>query len=130
MTYAILLLLATLLCTYLSILFSKVVKICQDLRILGTSCSFMRRSRKFCQRESNSKRAIMGPQAKHHLNGTSLAGRRCPNIDCWLGSLVIFQGIRTSIAKTSYSFVIFQGWGDPDPLSPIWIRACFIRAIH
>ena len=37
MSCAILLLLATLLCTYLSILFSKVVKICRDLRNLGTS---------------------------------------------------------------------------------------------
>ena len=30
---------------------------------------------------------------------------------------VIIQGIRTSIAKKPYSFVIFQG-GGPDPLSP------------
>ena len=34
-----------------------------------------------------------------------------------------FQGIRTSIAKKPYIFVIFQGVG-PDPLSPLWIRAC------
>ena len=31
------------------------------------------------------------------------------NTDCWLGSFVIFQGIRTSFAKKPYSFVIFQG---------------------
>ena len=32
-------------------------------------------------------------------------------------SLVIVQGIRTSITKTPYSFMIFQ-WGEgPDPLS-------------
>ena len=37
------------------------------------------------------------------------------NIECWLGSFVIFQGIRTSIAKKPYIFVIFQG--GPDPLS-------------
>ena len=30
---------------------------------------------------------------------------------CWLVSFVIFQGIRTSIAKEPYSFVIFQGGG-------------------
>ena len=30
---------------------------------------------------------------------------------------VVFQGIRTSIAKEPYIFVIFQG-GGPDPLSP------------
>ena len=38
------------------------------------------------------------------------------NINCWLGSLVIFQGIKTSIAKKPYSFVILQG--GPDPLYP------------
>ena len=44
-------------------------------------------------------------------------------IECWLGSFVIFQGIRTSIAKKPYIFVIFQGGGGgPDPLSPLWIR--------
>ena len=32
---------------------------------------------------------------------------------------MIFQGIRTSIAKKPYIFVIFQGgWGGPDPLFP------------
>ena len=39
---------------------------------------------------------------------------------CWLGSFVIFQGTRTSIAKKPYIFVIFQGGGrgGPDHLSP------------
>ena len=64
-----------------------------------------------------------GPLAKRHLNGVSLAGRWWPNMECWIGSFVIFQRIRTSIAKEPYIFVIFQGWG-PDPLSPLWIRAC------
>ena len=32
-------------------------------------------------------------------------------IGCWLGSFVIFQGTQTSIAKESYSFVIFLGVG-------------------
>ena len=32
-----------------------------------------------------------------------------------LGSFVIFQGIRTSIAKKPYIFVIFLGGGPPDP---------------
>ena len=36
---------------------------------------------------------------------------------------VIFQGVRTSIAKKPYIFVVFQGGGDPDPFSPILIRA-------
>ena len=41
-----------------------------------------------------------------------------PDIECWLGSFVIFQGIRTTIAKKSYIFVIFKGVGGPDCLSP------------
>ena len=39
-------------------------------------------------------------------NDVWLAGRRC-----WLGSFVIFQAMRTSIAKEPYSFVIFRGGG-------------------
>ena len=96
----------------------------------------MRRSRKFCQRGSNSDRVFLTrrnriqitlklghhrPAGKRHLNGILLA---CPwwlNIECWLGSFVIFKGIRTSIAKRPYIFVIFQGGGGgPDPLSPLW----------
>ena len=35
-----------------------------------------------------------------------------PNIECWLDSFVIFQGIRTNITnKKHYIFVIFQGGG-------------------
>ena len=33
------------------------------------------------------------------------------NIECWLGSFVIFKGIQASIAKKFYIFVIFQGGG-------------------
>ena len=51
--------------------------------------------------------AIIGPTAERHLNGVSLAGRWWPNIECWLRSFVIFQGILTSTAKNSYIFVIF-----------------------
>ena len=47
---------------------------------------------------------------------------------CCLGSFVIFQGIRTSIAEEPYIFVIFQGVSvHPDP--HLWIRACYI-AVH
>ena len=107
----------------------------------------MRRSRKFCQRGSNFdnffliaderrkdpkttiiKRAIICPPAKRHLNGVLLACRCWPNIECWLGSFVIFQGVCTSIAKKPYIFLIFQGrggeGGGSDHLSPLWIRAC------
>ena len=54
------------------------------------------------------------PPAKRHLNSVSLAGRRWPNIECWLSSFVIFQGNQTSIAKKTYIFVIYQG---ADPLT-------------
>ena len=109
----------------------------------------MRGSRKFCQRGSNFdtffffffffwgggeirgvegsryhyKRAFIGPPAKRHFNGVSLAGRYRPDIECWLFSFVIFQGIRTSIAKEPYICMIVQASGPPAP-SPLWIRAC------
>ena len=40
-------------------------------------------------------------------------------IECWLINFVIFQGIRASIAKKPFIFVIFSGGsrGDLDPLS-------------
>ena len=78
----------------------------------------------------HNKRVIIGPPGKRHLNGVSLASRWCLNIECWLGSFVIFLGIRTSIAQTLYIFVIFQGGrGGPDPLSPLWVRPCCTRII-
>ena len=48
--------------------------------------------------------AIIGPPAKHHLNGVSLACQIWPNIECWLGS-------RTSIAKKPYIFSAGGGGG-------------------
>ena len=89
----------------------------------------MRGSRKFWQRGSNYdnallfnwwgeggtkyhyKRVNIGPPAKRHLNGVLLACRWWPNIECWLGSFVIFQGIRTSIAKKPYILRFFRRWG-------------------
>ena len=55
------------------------------------------------------------PASGKPFYGVLLAGEWWPNIECWLGSFVVFQGIRTSIAKKPYIFVIFQ---DPDPLPP------------
>ena len=68
----------------------------------------------------NVKWAIIGPQTKRHLNDVSLAGQWWPNIKCWLGSFVVLQGIRTSIAKEHYVFEIFQGGSGPPcpPLGP------------
>ena len=54
---------------------------------------------------------INGPSSARQRNAVSLAGRRWPNVECWLGSFVIFQGIRTSISKKTYIFVILQGGG-------------------
>ena len=31
------------------------------------------------------------------------------------------------MAKKPYIFVIFQGGGGPDPLSPLWVRTCFLQ---
>ena len=84
----------------------------------------MRGSRKFCQRGSSSDNVFMRgemiqialtachhrPVSKRHLNGVSLAGRWWPYIEFWLGSFVIFQGIRTSIAIKNPIFLrVFSG---------------------
>ena len=53
--------------------------------------------------------------------GVLLEDLQWPNIECLLGSFLIFLGFRTSIAKKPCSFVIFQG--GPDPLSPLLVRA-------
>ena len=43
---------------------------------------------------------------------------------------MIFQVIRTSTARKPYIFVIFQGGGGrPDPISPLWIRPCWLKNI-
>ena len=45
-----------------------------------------------------------------------------------------FSGIRISITRKPYKFVIFQGGGCPDPLTPLWIRTCIdvnkVYALH
>ena len=53
-----------------------------------------------------------------HLNGVLLAGRWWPNNIHFKCSL---SGIRTSIAKKPYIFVIFQEGVRP-PVPPLWIR--------
>ena len=48
-------------------------------------------------------------------------------VACWLSSFVIFQEIRTSIAKKPYNFVIVQGvsgtLSPPPPLDPRMISS-------
>ena len=70
--------------------------------IVDVAC--MRGSRKFCQRGSNFDTFFKRWKRSH------IALKWWwPNKECWLGSFVIFQGFRTSIAKKPYIFVIFQG---------------------
>ena len=65
---------------------------------------------------------IIGSPAKHHLNGVLLVYWWWPNIGCWLGSFMIYQGIRSApeLQKKNYFFVIYQGgFGPPvPPLDP------------
>ena len=63
------------------------------------------------------KRATIGPPAKRHLNGVSLACQWWSNIECWLGSFVIFLGVRISVDKKPYILWFFR-WG-PVPLPPL-----------
>ena len=56
-----------------------------------------------------------------HLNGISLASRWCPNIECWLGSFVIFLGCGPVLLRKHISIFlwIFRGlWTPPPPLDP------------
>ena len=57
------------------------------------------------------------------INGPSSAFD-CPTLNVDLCSFVIFQGIRTSIAKKLYIFVIFQRVSGLPP--PLWTRPWYI----
>ena len=75
----------------------------------------MRGPRKFCQKGSNFDSVFCWLEDQN----TTMRRFRWRNIECWLWGIVLFQGIRTSIATKSYIFVIFQGGGvGPDTLSP------------
>ena len=101
----------------------------------------MRGSRKLCQRGSNfdyfccccccccflddegrkdPNTTISGPSSTHQRNAISMAFRwRAdvgPTLSAGLVACVDFQGIRTSIAKKPYIFVIFQGGGSGPPV--------------
>ena len=68
--------------------------------------------------EGGYKLATIGLPAKRHLNGVLMAGLWWPNIEYWLGSFVIFQGIWTRIAKKSYIFCDQTPRPPPPPLHP------------
>ena len=59
------------------------------------------------------------PLLAGHHQPASKTPFKWPNIECWLGSFVIFQGTLTSIAKKPYILVIFKGVGPMSlPLHP------------
>ena len=65
-------------------------------------------------------RAIIGPPAKCHLNGTSLACRLWPNIECWLGSFTILRGSGSVLLKKNPIFLwFFRGMGSGPPVPPL-----------
>ena len=91
-------------------------------------CTPMRGSRKFCQRGSifffdegidDPNITFNGPLSARQRNVIFTGEPTWPNIECWHGSFVIFQGIRISIANKTNNFMIFQG--GPDPMYPLWI---------
>ena len=68
-------------------------------------------------------RAIISPPAKPHLNVVLLVCWWLPTIECWLGSFVIFQGIRGSgpvLLRNSIFLWFFRGVLTPCPR--LWIR--------
>ena len=65
------------------------------------------------------------PSSAHQRNAIQIVFR-WPNIECRLGSFVIFHGIQTSIDNQPYSFVIFQGGRGSRPPVPLWICAWWV----
>ena len=108
----------------------------------------MRGSRKFCQREFNSenifffgwrrvggsiyhfKQVIIGPPAKHHLNGVLLVCLWRPNIEHGLVALWFFKWSGPVLLRNLIFLWFFRG---PDCLAPppLWIRTChFVPMLH
>ena len=78
------------------------------------------RTKKVCPMESNSEGFFVFfyvDEEREYLNTPKSESSSAS----WLGSFVIYQGIRTTIA--TYSFVIFQGGGVLIPCAHLWIRA-------
>ena len=53
-----------------------------------------------------------------------------PNIECWLGSFEIAQGIWTRIARKPYIFVIFQGRPGPPAPHPLDLNMWYHTVEH
>ena len=90
---------------------------------MGVWIKCMRGSRKFCLR-----RFFFLDDEGERIS-VSLPGQRWPNIECWLGCFVIFQAIRTSIAKKNYVLWFFREVPTPCPPSPLWISPLKIKSI-
>ena len=63
------------------------------------------------------KRTIIGPQAKRHFNGVSLACRWWPNIESGLVALWLFRGSGPVLLRNP-TFLYFSGGGGLDLYSP------------
>ena len=61
------------------------------------------------------KQAIIGPP----LNGVSLSCRWCANIECWLGSFVIFRDPDQYCLEILYICDLQGGGGGSGSLSPL-----------
>ena len=60
---------------------------------------------------------------------SGLACRWWPNIECWLGSFVIFRGSRPVLLRNSIFLWFFRGGSGPTVSPPpLWIRACSLPA--
>ena len=81
---------------------------------------------------------IMDPLKRRPPPKTTISGNRQrnamlrafrwrPNIECWLGSYVIFQGIRTGIAKKYISFVLLRKLWVRALCPLLWTRTCLIQ---
>ena len=68
----------------------------------------MRRSRKLCQRESNSDNVFLVDEGREDQNNTKSGP----------SSSLVFQGIGTRIAKKPFIFVIYQEEGGVRPPVP------------
>ena len=86
---------------------------------------------------------MFGPSSARQWNAITMAfcwqAYAGPTLNASDGSFVIFQGIRTSIAKKSYMFVIFQGGGGGSgpPVPPsgsayVWhdFLACILLVLY
>ena len=64
------------------------------------------------------KRAIIGPPAKRHLNGVSLAGRWWPKLNAGMVALWFYRGSGPVLQRNPIFLCFFRGYGSPAPYPP------------